>query len=175
MAPRLHATLRLPITGWLGHAQPFACETEYRPETGLAQAVVGTPPVLSLAALEVGVSLALEAFLSDVRAKSLRQVDLLAAMIEQSAPRAFRRVTPDDPARRGSQLCLSHPDAYAVTQALIDRGVIGDFRAPDILRFGITPLTLRYTEPWDAAAALGAIMAGGAWRDPRFAVRRAVT
>jgi len=174
-APRLHAALRLPITGWLGHAAPFAFEAEYRPAPGLAQAVVGTPPILSLAALEVGVALALEASMPDVRAKSIRQVALLAALIEQAAPGAFRRVTPDDPARHGSQLCLSHPDAYAIMQTLIARGVIGDFRAPDILRFGITPLTLGYAELWDAAAALGAIMAEGAWRNLRFAVRRAVT
>jgi len=175
VAPRLHPALRLPITGWLGHAQPFAFETQYRPAPGLTQAIVGTPPILSLAALEVGVGLALEAPLSAVRDKSLRQVALLAAMIEQAAPGLFRRVTPDDPARHGSQLCLSHPDAYAIMQALIDRRVIGDFRAPDILRFGITPLTLSYAELWDAAAALGAIMAEGAWRDPRYTVRKAVT
>ena len=175
VAPRLLAGLRLPINGWLGHATPFAFEAEYRPAPGLAQAVVGTPPILSLAALEVGISLALEAPLSDIRAKSVRQVALLAALVEQAAPGAFRRVTPNDPARHGSQLCLSYPDAYAVMQASIDRGVIGDFRTPDILRFGITPLTLSYAELWDAAATLGAIMAKGAWRDPRFAVRRAVT
>ncbi len=174
-APRLHGELRLPITGWLGHAAPFAFEAEYRAAPGLAQATVGTPPILSLAALEVGVGLALEAPMPDVREKSLRQAALLAELIEQAAPGAFRRVTPDDPAQRGSQLCLSHPDAYAIMQSLIARGVIGDFRAPDILRFGITPLTLRYAELWDAAAVLGGIMAEGAWRDPSFAIRRAVT
>lgn len=174
-APRLHAGLRLPITGWLGHAAPFAFETEYRAAPGLGQAVVGTPPILSLAALEIGINLALEASMSEIREKSLQQAELLAALIEQAAPGAFRRVTPIDPMQRGSQLCLSHPDAYAIMQALIARGVIGDFRAPDILRFGITPLTLSYTELWDAAATLGVIMAEGAWRDPSFAVRRAVT
>ncbi len=174
-APRLHAELRMPITGWLGHAAPFAFEAEYRAAPGLAQAVVGTPPILSLAALEVGVGLALEACMSDVRERSVRQVSLLAALLEQVAPGAFRRVTPDDPARHGSQLCLSHPDAYAITQALIARGVIGDFRAPDILRFGITPLTLSYAELWDAAAILGGIMAEDTWRDPSFAIRRTVT
>jgi len=174
-APRLHGELRLPITGWLGHAAPFAFEAEYRAAPGLAQATVGTPPILSLAALEVGIGLALEAPMPDVREKSLRQAALLAELIEQAAPGAFRRITPDDPAQRGSQLCLSHPDAYAIMQSLIARGVIGDFRAPDILRFGITPLTLRYAELWDAAAVLGGIMAEGAWRDPSFAIRRAVT
>ena len=113
--------------------------------------------------------------MAEIRAKSFGQVELLAALFEQAAPGAFRRITPIDPAQRGSQLCLSHPDAYAIMQALIARGVIGDFRAPDILRFGVTPLTLSYAELWDAATALGAIMAEGAWRDPSFAVRRTVT
>lgn len=113
--------------------------------------------------------------MADVREESLRQTALLAELIGQAAPGAFRCVTPDDPARRGSQLCLSHPDAYAIIQALIAHGVIGDFPTPDILRFGVTPLTLGYAELWDAAAVLGTIMAEGAWRDPAFAVRRAVT
>lgn len=174
-APRHHAALRFPISGWLGHAAPFAFEPDYRPAPGLAQAVVGTPPVLSLTALDVGVSLMAEADMAAVRAKSLRQVDLLAGLMEAAAPGLFHRVTPADPARRGSQLCLAHPQAYAIMQALIARGVIGDFRAPDILRFGITPLTLRYIELWDAAAILGAIMADGSWQDPAYATRRAVT
>ena len=172
VAPRLHAELRMPITGWLGHAAPFAFEGSYRPAPGLAQAVVGTPPILSLAALEVGVDIALDAPMDEVRVKSVRQVGLLAELIEQAAPGIFRLVTP---ARHGSQLCLSHPDAYAIMQALIARGVIGDFRAPDILRFGITPLTLRYTELADAAAILGDIMTRASWQDPAYAVRRAVT
>ena len=174
-APRHHPALRFPISGWLGHAAPFAFEHDYRPAPGLAHAVVGTPPVLSLVALEVGVSLAAEADMDAVRFKSLRQVDLLAELMEEAAPGVFRRVTPTDPARRGSQLCLSHPDAYAIMQALIARGVIGDFRAPDILRFGITPLTLRYADLWDAATVLGEIMRSGVWRNPAFAVRRPVT
>ena len=110
-----------------------------------------------------------------VREKSLRQLQLLGDLFEQAAPGEFRRVTPRDPARCGSQLSLAHPDAYAIMQALIARGVIGDFRTPDILRFGITPLTLRYAELWDAAATLASIMADGSWRDPAYAVRATVT
>ena len=174
-APRHHGALRFPISGWLGHAAPFAFEHDYRPAPGLAHATVGTPPMLSLVALEVGVSLMADADMALVREKSLRQVDLLAALMEDAAPGVFQRVTPVEPGRRGSQLCLSHPDAYAIMQALIARGVIGDFRAPDILRFGITPLTLRYEELADAADTLGGIMRTDAWRDPAFAVRRAVT
>ena len=174
-APRHHRGLRFPISGWLGHAAPFAFEREFRPAPGLAHAVVGTPPVLSLTALAVGVSIMAAADMAAIRAKSLRQVDLLAELFEAAAPDQFRRETPSDPARRGSQLCLCHPDAYAIMQALIARGVIGDFRAPDILRFGITPLTLRYTDLWDAAVILADVMAASSWRDPAYAVRRLVT
>ena len=174
-APRLHDGLRLPVTGWLGHADPFAFETTYRAAPGLAQAVVGTPPILSLAALEIGVAIAREAPMEDVQNKARAQVKLLADLFEQAAPGVFRRVTPDDSARHGSQLCLAHPDAYAIMQALIARGVIGDFRAPEILRFGITPLTLRYVDLGAAADVLGAVMAEGAWRDAGLAVRRTVT
>ena len=174
-AQRLHAQLRLPINGWLGHAAPFAFETGYRPAPGMAQATVGTPPILSLAALDVGVGIALEAPMPAIREKSIRQVALLAELIEQAAPAIFTQVTPYDPARRGSQLCLSHPNAYPIMQALIAHGIIGDFRAPDILRFGVTPLTLRYADLWDAAAALGDIMDTGAWRNPEFSAMQKVT
>jgi kynureninase len=171
-APRLHARLRMPITGWLGHADPFAFETRYRAAPGLAQATIGTPPILSLGALEVGVGIALEVPMSQVRKKSQTQLKLLARLFDHAAPGMFRRVTPDDLARCGSQLCLAHPDAYAIMQALIARGVIGDFRAPDILRFGITPLTLSYADLWHAAATLGAVMAENAWRGSSFAIRQ---
>jgi kynureninase len=175
VAPRLHDTLRLPITGWLGHAVPFAFDIAYRPAPGIAQAVIGTPPVLSLAALEVGVDIACAAPIDQVREKSLRQSGLFADLVAQLCGDAFTLVSPTAPARRGSQVCLAHPDAYAIMQALIDRGVIGDFRAPDILRFGITPLTLRYAELWDAAAILADIMATDSWRAPHYAIRRKVT
>ncbi len=173
-APRHHGALRFPISGWLGHAAPFAFEPDYRAAPGLASAVIGTPPILSLTALDVGVSLMAEADGAAIRAKSVRQVAVFAELIEAAIP-SFRRETPTDPAHHGSQLCFSHPDAYAIMQAAIARGVIGDFRAPDILRFGITPLTLRYVDLWDATAILDRIMAEGLWRDPAYAVRRAVT
>jgi kynureninase len=175
VAPRLHDTMRLPITGWLGHEAPFAFDTDYRPAAGIARAVVGTPPVLSLAALEVGVDIALDAPMALAREKSLQQSALFADLVAQLCGNAFRLASPADPARRGSQVCLAHPEAYAIMQALIARGVIGDFRAPDILRFGITPLTLRYAELWDAAEILADIMVTGAWRAPEFSVRRKVT
>ncbi|MCC6720383.1 MAG: kynureninase [Acetobacteraceae bacterium] len=176
VAPRLHEALRLPLTGWLGHAAPFAFEPGYRPAPGIARALVGTPPMLSLAALEVGVDIALQAPMAAVRAKSQQQTTLFAALLEQIAGTwGARLASPRDAARRGSQVCLAHDQAYPIMQALIARGVIGDFRAPDILRFGITPLYTRYVDLWDAAAALGEVMARGEWQEARFQVRLAVT
>ncbi len=175
-APRLHEALRFPITGWLGHAAPFAFEPEFRPAGGIARAIVGTPAVLSLAALAVGVELMLEAPAAQVREKSLRLFDVFAALVEeQCAGLGLCVLTPSDPARRGSQISLAHPEAYPVMQALIARGVIGDVRTPDILRFGLTPLTLRYIDVWHAVAALREVLASGAWRAPDFQVRGKVT
>jgi kynureninase len=176
VAPRLHDIVRFPITGWFGHAAPFDFETGYRPAAGIAGAMVGTPPVLSLAALEVGVDIALSAPMADVRAKSLRQAELFVGLVQQECSGfGFVVASPADPERRGSQVCLAHPHAYAIMQALIARGVIGDFRAPDILRFGITPLYLGYADLWDAIQVLREVMATEAWQAPEFSVRRAVT
>ena len=175
VAAHLHAAMRFPITGWLGHAAPFAFEASHRPAPGIAGAVVGTPPILAVAALEVGVDLMLEASMDQVRAKSLRQTRAFAdAMAQECGGMGFRLVTPLDDAR-GSQVSFAHPEAYAIMQALIARGVIGDFRAPDILRFGFTPLYVGYAEIWDAVAAIRDVVASGAWREARFAVRHRVT
>jgi kynureninase len=175
-AERLHGELRMPLTGWLGHAAPFAFEPSFRPAPGIARVVVGTPPILSLSALEVGVDLALEAPMPLVRAKSLRLTDLFARAVAQECGEVgFRPVSPADPERRGSQICLAHDDAYPIMQALIARGVIGDFRAPDILRFGMTPLYARHAEMWDAVQELAGAMRSGEWREARFRARRKVT
>ena len=175
-APRLHADLRFPITGWLGHDSPFAFEDSYRPAPGIARAIVGTPPILSLAALAVGVELMLEAPAAPVREKSLRLFDIFASLVaERCAGHGLRVLTPADPARRGSQISLAHAAAYPVMQALIARGVIGDVRTPDILRFGLTPLTLRYADLWHAVAALREVLATGEWQAAAFQVRQKVT
>ena len=176
VAGRLHADIRFPLTGWLGHAAPFAFEGSYRPAAGIARAVVGTPPMLSLAALEVGVDIALQAPIAKVREKSMLQTRLFADLVAQEcAGHGLVLASPVDPARRGSQVCFAHPDAYPIMQALIARGVIGDFRAPDILRFGMTPLYLRFADLWDAVAVLREVLATDAWRAAEFAVRRKVT
>ena len=164
--------LRFPLTGWLGHADPFAFDPSYRPAQGVAGAVVGTPPILSLAALEVGVDLMLDAPIDLVRDKSTALTERFLRLMEA---RGFRSITPADPARRGSQVSFSHPDGYAIVQALIARGVIGDFRAPDVMRFGFASLYLRYRDVDDAVAMLDDIMRTESWRDPTYQQRRAVT
>ncbi len=164
--------LRFPLTGWLGHADPFAFDPSFRPAAGVAGGVVGTPPILSLAALEVGVDLMLEAPIDLVREKSVALTERFLTAMEA---REFRSITPADPTRRGSQVSFRHPDGYAIVLALIARGVIGDFRAPDVMRFGFAPLYVRYQDVDDAVAILDDVMRAEVWRDPRYQQRRAVT
>jgi kynureninase len=171
-ASRHWPDLRFPLTGWLGHADPFAFDPSFRPAEGVAGAVVGTPPILSLAALEVGVDLMLEAPIDQLRAKS---VALTERNLSAMRARGFHSITPSDPARRGSQVSFVHPDGYAIVQALIARGVIGDFRAPNVMRFGFAPLFVRYRDVDDAVAILDEVMRAGSWRDPVYQQRRTVT
>jgi kynureninase len=164
------------LSGWFGHAAPFAFEGSFRPADGIARAAVGTPPVLSLSALEVGVDLMLEASLAEVRAKSLRQADIFGALMEQElSGHGFRLASPRDGAQRGSQICFLHEYGWPITQCLTAHNVIGDFRAPDIVRFGFTPLYLGYAELWDAVAILRRIMDGRLWDKPEFHRRVKVT
>ena len=172
---------RPPLSGWLGHAQPFAFEPHYQPAKGIQRFICGTPPVLSLAALECGVDTVLAAGgvggIGAIREKSIALTDLFIELVEdRCADQGFTLVTPRHAASRGSQVSIAQSaDGYAIMQALIARGVIGDFRAPDILRFGFTPLYTRFTDVWDAVERLRLVMTSGEWREPRFAVRAAVT
>ena len=168
-----------PLSGWLGHAAPFAFDPDYQPAPGIARYVCGTPPVLAMAALECGVDTLLAAGplggMAALRAKSLALTRLFAQRVQATCP-DLTLVSPEDDALRGSQVCLSHAErAYPVVQALIARGVIGDFRAPDILRFGFTPLYLRFADAWDAAEHLQQVLASGEWRRAEFNQRHAVT
>ncbi len=168
-----------PLAGWLGHAAPFEFTPGYRPAAGIARYLCGTPAVLSLAALECGVDtvLAAEALggMAALRAKSLALTRLFAAQVQASCPE-LTLASPADDALRGSQVCYAHPEiGYPVMQALIARGVIGDFRAPDILRFGFTPLYVRYVDAFDAAEHLHQVLHTGVWRRPEFNQRQAVT
>jgi kynureninase len=172
---------RQPLSGWLGHAAPFAFTPEYRPAPGIARFICGTPPVISLAALECGIDTVLAAEpcggLAAIRAKSVALTDLFIELVEsRCAGHGLSLVTPRDPADRGSQVSFAHPtDGYPMMQALIARGVVGDFRAPDILRFGFTPLYTRFVDVWDAVDRFRQVLESGEWREARFAVRSAVT
>jgi kynureninase len=172
---------RQPLSGWLGHAAPFAFTTDYQPANGIARFQCGTPPVVSLAALECGVDtvLAAEAHggLDALRKKSIALTSLFIDLVESRCGRfGLTLATPRAAEDRGSQVSFAHAEgAYAIMQALIARGVIGDFRAPDILRFGFTPLYTRFVDVWDAVDRLEQVLTTGEWHDPRYRVRAAVT
>lgn len=172
---------RSPLSGWLGHADPFAFSPTYRPASGVDRFVCGTPPILSLAALECGVDVLLEANalggIATIREKSIGLAELFIDLVQQRcAGHELSLVTPREPSHRGSQVCLSHPAAaYPIVQALIARGVVGDFRAPDVLRFGLTPLYTRFVDVWDAVDRLKQVLESGEWRAPKYAVQTLVT
>ena len=173
--PRHVEASRQPLTGWWGHARPFAMEDAYEPAPGVARFLGGTQPVVSLALVECGLDIAVRADLAAVRAKSLALGDLFLDLVEERCGGELTLVTPREHGRRGSHLTFAHPQAYAVVQALIARGVVGDFREPDCLRFGLTPLYLRHVDVHDAVEALADVLATRAWDDDRYRVRSAVT
>jgi kynureninase len=172
---------RQPLSGWLGHAAPFEFTPDYRPAAGMSRFMCGTPPVLSLAALECGIDTVLAAErlggLAAIRQKSMGLTGLFIELVDsRCAGHDLALVTPRDADDRGSQVSIAHETGgYAIMQALIARGVIGDFRAPDILRFGFTPLYTRFVDVWDAVDRLDSVLATGEWREGRFQVRSAVT
>jgi kynureninase len=186
--PEHVSRFKQPLSGWIGHAAPFAFVPGYAPADGISRYLCGTPPVLALAALECGADTMLAAEplggLPAVRAKSLALTRLFIALVEERCGgHGLGLVSPREDAERGSQVCLSRDEgAYAIVQALIARGVVGDFRAgdtadrlPDILRFGVTPLYTRYVDVWDAVEHLRLVLDSGEWRDARFHQRGAVT
>lgn len=176
VARRHHAALRGPVWGWMGHAAPFAFEPEYRPAQGVRQLLAGTPPILSLAALAAGVELFEGVDMHDVRTASVELTELFIELVEeQCAGHGLHLVSPRDPEERGSQVALAHDDGYPIMQALIDRGVVGDFRAPNLLRFGFAPLYIRRTDVWEAVTALRSVLDSEAWRDEKYSRRSAVT
>ena len=162
------------LSGWFGHAAPFAFEPRWRPAEGVDRMLVGTPPVLSMAALEAALEVWEGVDLAAVRARSVALSERFVAEVEARCP-GLALASPRDPAQRGSQVSFRHPEGYAVMQALIARGVIGDFRAPDLMRFGFAPLYLTEAEVVRAAEALGEVLASGAWDRPEFRARAKVT
>ncbi|MEM1203345.1 MAG: kynureninase [Acidobacteriota bacterium] len=172
----LQDRVRTPLPGWLGHRDPFAFDVEYVPADGVGRLVCGTPPILAMATLDA----ALDAFdgvdLGDLRRKSVALGDHFLSLVEaRCGGLGLELACPRDGAERGSQVCLRHREGYGVMQALIHRRVVGDFRPPDVMRFGLCPLYTRFVDVWDAVESLRDILATGAWRDERFRRRGVVT
>ena len=181
VAPRHAERFWQPLAGWMGHAAPFEFTEGYRPAPGILRYLCGTPAVLSLAALECGVDTVLAAKphggMTALRTKSLALTRAFTALVEnRCAGFGLTLTSPRDDAQRGSQVCFAHSThGYAMVQALIARGVVGDFRAPDVLRFGFTPLYTRFVDVWDAVEHLRQVLQHEEWRQARFNQKAAVT
>lgn len=174
VAERHHAGLQQPLTGWFGHAAPFAFSDDYEGAPGIERLQCGTPPILGLAALEVGVDLIAEIGVERLYAKSQALSEFILECL-MALGVDLELVSPARSTERGSQLSFRHPEAYAICQALIARGVIGDFRAPDILRLGFAPAYLSFADIAAAARHLAEVLASGEWQRPEFNERAAVT
>ena len=176
VAKRHQSTARPPLSGWMGHAAPFEFSDDYEAASGIARHMCGTPPVLGLASLEEGLKTFKGVAISDVRKKSLALCDLFKdQVLTRLDGFGFTLVSPEGGVFRGSQVSLAHDEAYPIVQALIARGVIGDFRAPNIARFGFTPLYLSYADVMKAVDILAEIMQEQAWKSPAFQARAKVT
>jgi kynureninase len=172
VAQRHQEQLYNPLSGWMGHSAPFDFVDDYRPAQGMKRWLAGTPAMLSMAALEAGLDLWAGVDMAAVEAKSAALFEILRAAGEAAG---LECVTPAEPSQRGSHISFRHPAAYQIVQALIARGVIGDYREPDIARFGLTPLTLSHADVARAGEHLRDVIASGEWQRPQFAARGAVT
>ncbi len=175
-AKRHQPCLAQPLTGWWGHDNPFAFEPTYRAHGGIRKFLCGTQPILSLRALQAGLELYAQADLNLIREKSIALTGYFMALVEaRCADRGLRIVSPGDAGERGSQVSIAHEHGYEIVQALSARKVVGDYRRPNLMRFGFAPLYVRFGDVWEAADRLAEILQSEAWRDPRFARRGPVT
>ncbi|CAH2777818.1 MAG: Kynureninase (EC [uncultured Paraburkholderia sp.] len=165
-----------PLSGWWGHAAPFEMDPTYRPDPGVGRYLCGTQPMVSMALVECGLDVFLQTDMQAIRRKSLALTDLFIELVEKRCSEfPLKLVTPRAHSQRGSHASFEHPHGYEVMQALIARGVIGDYREPHVLRFGFTPLYTRFVDVWDAVETLRDVLARETWRAPEFAARGAVT
>jgi kynureninase len=176
VAKGLQEAMQSPLSGWMGHAAPFAFAREYRPAPGINRQLAGSPPILSMLALEVAIDLWLRVDQQEARRKSMALGDLFIKLVDETCRDLGVEVaSPREAKMRGSQVSLRHKEAYRVMRALIDRGVIGDFRAPDILRFGFAALYTRYVDVFDAVRSLREVLTSRAWNRPEYTDRLPVT
>ena len=174
VAKNWQTRLSTPLSGWFGHKTPFLFAPSYMPADDISRFLCGTPSVLATVALRCGIETFDGINMDDVRQKSLALTDLFRSLMEQFCPE-LRCVTPQAHHQRGSQLAFAHDHAYAIMQAIIDRGVVGDFRQPDLMRFGFTPLYTRFVDCWDAVMLIRDVLASNVWREDKYQIRHAVT
>ena len=175
VAEQLQDSLQSPLSGWMGHASPFDFASSYSPAAGINRFLTGTPSILALAALEAGLSTFEGVSMAPIEAKAEAITAFFVDAVEQSCGDELALASPRDPKARGSHVCFAHPQGYAVMQALIARGITGDFRPPDLIRFGFAPLYNSFEDAWLAATALAEIVAGREWNRPDFLERKTVT
>lgn len=176
VAQRHHAGMRQPLSGWHGHKRPFEFVLGYEPAAGIESMQVGTPPLLSMLALESALQVFDGVEMSALRRKSVALTELFIRLVDEKLkPYHFGLASPRDAQIRGSQVSLTHEQGYAIVQALIARGITGDFRMPNILRFGFTPLYVRYVDVYDTVQAIAEIMESGEWNQEKFLTKKAVT
>jgi kynureninase len=175
-AKRFHGQLQQPLTGWMGHAQPFAFTPEYQGAPNIKQFLAGTPAVISMSILDAAMDLFTSITIDAIRTKSLMLTDFFAAHME-TVPELqdLLPISPTAHHLRGSQLSYRHPDAYAICQALIAEGIVADFRAPDILRIGFSPLFLRFSDLELSLNTLAGIMSSKRYLEPQYQTRNTVT
>lgn len=176
VAPALRELVWQPLSGWWGHARQFGMEPAYEPAPGIGRYLCGTQPITSMAMIECGLEVFGQTSMEALREKSLALTDLFIERVQaRCGQHPLTLVTPLEHARRGSHVSYEHPEGYAIIQALIDQGVVGDYREPRIMRFGFTPLYTRFADVWDAVERLGEILDGETWRQERFMARKQVT
>jgi kynureninase len=175
-AQRHQDRIRQPLSGWMGHAAPFAFAGHYQPAPGMRQFLCGTPPILSMGVLDAALDVFAGVDLHELRNKSKRLGELFIELASANGCLAeFALASPVDSNHRGSQLALAHPQAFAICQAMIDRGVIADFRAPDVLRLGFAPLYLRFIDIARSVGVLADVMADKSYANEAFSRRQKVT
>lgn len=176
VAARHQNAIRQPLNGWMGHKAPFEFDTNYVSADGMARFLVGTPPVISMSVLDAALDVFADVDMGQVREKSLALSRLFIRLVaESSALGELELDSPADDTQRGSQLAYRHPEAYAICQAMIARGIIGDFRAPDIFRVGFNPLYLSFQDIYHSVRVLADVVVSEAWREPRYQQRSRVT
>lgn len=175
-AERHHGKCLQPLTGWYSHDEPFDFDRDYRPARDIRQMLSGTQPTVSLSLAEIGIDIMLRADMQAIREKSMRMTDLFIKLVEQRCgEHDISLVSPRNAELRGSQISFNHDNGYPIVRAMHDRGVVCDYRAPGNMRFGFTPLYLRYVDIWDAVDHLSDVLESGAWENAQYHQRAAVT